>query len=344
MSMIGNTLRQVVTDESNIEWISENFIQESSYYGTYADLGQEDELEFIEELQNKGWRELVAERIAPTSPWLYRIITDPSRSEFLDLLDFRAKGVYLDVGSGWGQVTLPLSLAGNSIAFDLTRNRLDILREIAKQEGRDLGYIQGNFLTFPFKEKSFDLIVFNGSLEWIGSGRHNEESIYSQQLKALKKAKTMLQEGGQIYIGIENSMGAKYLQGTRDDHTGISHITYLRESAMAQKYAASKTGLLPTKTYSYQEYVDLFLEAGLSVRSCYACFPDYKLIRLMVPLADLNSYILSKSIPVAEHDGVDGGLLPFQDELTEMYRTMARNGVAQFFCPSYSFVLEREEN
>lgn len=341
--MKNEAIKKLIADESKVHWIQSDFVQEITYSGTYADLINDDELEMIKKMQTKPWREVVRQSIPSTAPWLYQIIMDPSRSNFLDLLDIKKDGDFLDVGSGWGQVALPLSRRGNSVAFDLTRNRLNILQEIAKQERSSLGYIQGNFITFPFKRDCFDLIVFNGSLEWIGSGREEGESIRSQQIIALQKAKDMLKGGGTIYIGIENSMGAKYLLGTPDDHTGISHITYLSEEIMESKHWELRQKRLPTKTYSYKEYLTMFSEAGLKLKSSYACFPDYKLIRLMVPVEELNSFILSNGIATPEHCGTDGSPLVFQNELSNLYKTMAHNGVAQLFCPSYGFVLERGE-
>jgi SAM-dependent methyltransferase len=323
-------------------FVNDHFAIEKEYLGTYADLPQHEETEIIRRLSEKPWREVVGEEFFDSNPWLYRIICDPGRDQCLDVINFPTGGVYLDIGSGWGQLTIPLAKQGTAVAFDLTRNRLDILNEIAEQERVNVEKIQGNFLSFPFRQQIFDLVIFNGSLEWIGSGRSEMSSIRDIQIDALKKAGTLLKPNGKLYVGIENSIGAKYVMGTNDDHTGLSHLMYLNEVLANSKYLENKGDILPAKTWSLFEYYNMFDEAGLELDSVYACFPDYKLVRSMVRLETLNDFILDGYLQVSEHDGSNGESLQYQNELDQFYLTLAKNKVAQFFCPSYGFVLKKK--
>jgi hypothetical protein len=332
---------RLIRDLNEVTIVTSDLAVEKKYAGTYADLPEQEEKDLISELQNTPWNEVVYQRYFEKQPWLYRIITDQGRAQFLDLIHFKEDGTYLDIGSGWGQVSIPLAKYGHSVALDLTRNRLDILAEIARQENVSLTRLQGNFLTFPFKHQLFDLIIFNGSLEWIASGRESHQSIKEVQLDALIKSSELLKNDGKVYIGIENSLGAKYLTGTNDDHTGVNHLMYLSEDSAIKKYRKIKESELPVKTWSLTEYEELFNMAGLEVEKVYACFPDYKLIRTMVQLEDVNNYILNYSHTVLEHDGADGHILKNSDELIELYKTLALSGIAQYFCPSYGFVLKK---
>mgnify|MGYP001400288222 CR=1 FL=1 len=343
MGDIGFNLSAVVSDLQAVEQIDQNFIVEKSYSGMYADLAAQDEQRIIEALNQKPWRKVVGEFFFDQNPWLYRIITDPGRSFFLDLLPIKQEGVFFDIGSGWGQVTIPLARKGFSIAFDLTFNRLEILRQIARQEKVSLGYLQGNFLTFPFRDSIADLIVFNGSLEWIGSDRPSSVTIRECQLQALKKAARMLKPDGIVYIGIENSLGAKYLGGVKDDHTGIPHLTYLDEKEADARFNALTSKRLPAKTWSLNEYHELFQESGLELVRSYGCFPDYKLIRLMVDLEEIDDYFLENVYDIAEHDGTNGSLLPDSSRLSALYAQAARNRIAAFLCPSFAFVLKKKD-
>lgn len=335
------SMTELIQDLNDITVINGDLAVELKYAGTYADLPEQEEKDLIAELQHFPWNEVVYQRYFEKQPWLYRIITDQGRAQFLDVINFKQNGRYLDIGSGWGQVSIPLARYGHSVALDLTRNRLDILAEIARQENVPLTRLQGNFLTFPFKHQLFDLIIFNGSLEWIAAGRERNQSIKAIQLEALIKSANLLKNDGKVYIGIENSLGAKYITGTNDDHTGINHLMYLSEDKANKKYQKFKEGELPAKTWSLAEYEELFYRAGLKVEKVYACFPDYKLIRTMVQLEDLNHYILNHSHQVLEHDGADGHILKHSDELLQLYKTLAMNGIAQYFCPSYGFVLKK---
>jgi len=335
-------IQNLISSSDSVTILTDGSAIENKYLGDYADISQQKEQTIIKEMENKPWKKVVEDHFYTAHNWLYRIIMDPGRTQFLDILNYKENGKYLDVGSGWGQVSIPLARKGEMVSLDLTKNRLDILGNIAKQEGVDLHRIQGNFLTFPFRSDLFDLIIFNGSLEWIGSGREEETTIRSKQLEALCKAEKLLSDEGLIYIGIENSMGAKYLMGTKDDHTGIKHIMYLSEQTANQKNKSEKQQILAAKTWSLSEYYELFEEANLEVVKTYACFPDYKLIRQMIDIKNVNEFILSKDWAVEEYDGSNGKSISLNKELKELYKILAANHILQYFCPSYAFVLKRK--
>ena len=69
----------------------------------------------------------------------------------------------------------------------------------------------------PFAEKSFDVVIMNGVLEWVGSYLKTGDPLNIQQ-KCLKEVRRVLKEAGELWIGIENRFGLKYLQGEPDDH------------------------------------------------------------------------------------------------------------------------------
>ena len=78
---------------------------------------------------------------------------------------------------------------------------------------------------------------------------------------------------------------------------------------------------------------------GLSVKSVYGCFPDYKLPRHLVPLEEVNSFLLKWEIDWEEHHGDRGEALGDQNAIRSAYRQLADNGIAQWFCPSYVMIL-----
>ena len=323
-----------------INLLGNNYVSEQGYEGAYTDLCDDIEISLLKKLRQNPWQEVVASEFATTSPWLYRIIADRGRSLFLDILDIPKDGVFLDVGAGWGQVSLPLSRYGNVVALDLTANRLNILQEIARQEQVSLIYTQGNFLTFPFKHNVFDLIIFNGSLEWIGLGRKEGNRIRDIQIEALRRGLELLKPGGQIYVGIENSLALKYLLGVPDDHTGLRFVTFLSETTAHSKYATqNQSQQLPAKTWSLVEYRRIIAEAGLEEDRIYCCFPDYKLIRHMVDIRNINEFLTVRGLPYPEHNGQDGSPVGCEIELDALYRRLATNGIAEYFCPSYGLVL-----
>ncbi|WP_240414711.1 class I SAM-dependent methyltransferase [Paenibacillus periandrae] len=334
-------IRELINDSSQVEVLSDNFAVEHNYTGKYADLSSEKEAEMVSMMSDRPWREVIADSFQDHSPWLYKIITDTGRSLFLDVLDIPKNGLHLDVGSGWGQVCIPLGRYGKSVALDLTYNRLNILKSIANQESVSLQYVQGNFLSFPFNENIFDTIIFNGSLEWIGVGREEGTSIRDVQIEALKKANRLLKPDGLVYIGIENSLGLKYILGAEDDHTGLIHHTFLGEKQAEANFQTNTTGKqLPSKTWSLEEYKDMIAESGLELERVYGCFPDYKLIRHMVDLRLINEE-LKKGLLSLEHIGTNGQSYGKNHELNEIYKLLAKNKVAEKFCPSYGFIIRK---
>jgi SAM-dependent methyltransferase len=309
----------------------------------YTDIGADVEALLVEALASMPWQDVIAQRFAAHNPWLYKIITDRGRSLFLDFVPVQPGGSFLDVGSGWGQVAIPLSRMGQVFCLDVSVGRLEILRQIARQEGGALEYICGNYRTFPFAQEQFDLVVFNGSLEWIALGSP-DIGIWDAQAAALEKARRILKPGGVVYVGIENAMGLKYLLGAPDDHTGIPHLTFLDEPDAAALHAKLQGGKpLRAKTWSLNDYRVLMEGAGLEILEIYACFPDYKLIRSMVPLPAVNSFLTETGLPYTEHSGTDGTELPCNHLLGPIYRLLARNGVAQYFCPSYALIAKKPQ-
>jgi SAM-dependent methyltransferase len=334
-------LKIASADAHSVERRGDDLWVEVGGTGDYTDIGTQAENELVEALKASPWEDVVAQRFAAQNPWLYKIITDRGRSLFLDFLPLHEGGHFLDVGSGWGQVALPLARIGHAFCLDVSLGRLDILRQIAQQENVKLSYACGNYRTFPFAEQQFDLVVFNGSLEWIALGAA-DISIWDAQKAALEKARRILKPGGVVYIGIENAMGLKYLLGAPDDHTGIPNLTFLDESAAAALYAQVNGGQrLRAKTWSLSEYTTLVEGAGFEALEVYGCFPDYKLIRVMVPIQTVNSFLTDVGLPHPEHSGSDGAELSTNPILAPLYRLLAKNGIAQYFCPSYGLIARR---
>ena len=321
--------------------LDENFWIEDEIQGQYSDINNNEENDIIEQLKQENWLEVVEKRFSEKNPWLYSIITDRGRNLFLDFVPLKKDGKYLDVGSGWGQIAIPLSRHGHVYCLDLTLSRLKILREIARQEKCKLMYLCGNYITFPFENNQFDLVILNGTLEWINLGI-SSNSIWQIQIEALKKTFNILSPGGYVYIGIENALGLKYLFGAPDDHTSIPYLVFLIEEKAKLAYKnkfPNKT--LPAKTWSLNEYKEMFANTGLDIVEIYGCFPDYKLIRGMIPLQDINSLIAENGLPYPEHSGIDGTILPTNELLDAVYHLLARNNIAEYFCPSYGIVARK---
>ena len=90
-------------------------------------------------------------------------------------LEIGPESMVLDAGSGTGIVTFAFHQAGfrpkKTVAFDLSRNSLKLARGQASKEKRvdskNIVAIQGNILSLPFADESFDVVLSCGVLEYV---------------------------------------------------------------------------------------------------------------------------------------------------------------------------------
>lgn len=287
----------------------------------------------------RPWREAVGARYAATNRWLYDIVTHPSRTAFLDTVLPAGLGPVLDVGAGWGQIARPLAARRPVVALEPVAERLAFIKASARQEGVDaqLTYVEADYLEVEF-ETRFAAISAIGVLEWAGAFQ-NHTDPQERQRAFLRKARNDLAPGGSLVLGIENRVGLKYLLGCPDDHLGVAHVAYL-PAELARRRWAEQGHTLQSFTYSQPELESMLRAAGFTQIEFHAAFPDYKLPAKIVPLGDegraLHDWLQRENQP-ADHNGYNGSPLDpvFQENLHAMYRSLAADGTARHFVPSY---------
>jgi demethylmenaquinone methyltransferase / 2-methoxy-6-polyprenyl-1,4-benzoquinol methylase len=100
-----------------------------------------------------------------------------SVEKYLKSLDLKIdeNSFVLDAGSGTGIITLGFQSAGfrprQTIALDLSFNSLKIAAEQfvkdKKTDAENVSVVQGNVLTLPFADETFDLVLSCGVLEYV---------------------------------------------------------------------------------------------------------------------------------------------------------------------------------
>lgn len=288
----------------------------------------------------RPWREAVAARFQASQPWLHRIVTDPSRTAFFGSVLPEGAGPVLDIGSGWGQIARPLARQRPVVALEPVAERLAFIQAAAREDGVHdrIAYVETDYLEIEFTSR-FAAICAIGVLEWAGAFQSTADP-QERQRAFLKKTRHELAAGGTLILGIENRLGLKYLLGCPDDHLGVPHIACLPAALARRRWLEASGHPLQSFTYSLGELEQLLREAGFTCVEFFAAFPDYKLPAHIIPLNDdgrtLHDWLLKEG-PPPEHNGYDGRPLEpaLQETLAAQYQTLAAEGIAHHFVPSF---------
>lgn len=261
------------------------FLSEDKYWGKSTKEEFEKALRVIE---RKGWDEFIKKYHGK-----FDFTFEENRADWRFPIPVDKNFEILDIGAGMGRITIPLArIARKVVAVDRSFLRLRFLKKRAKAGGLDnIELYVGDIFELPFKEESFDLIVMNGLLEWVGATDKYRDPREAQ-LAALEISKRLLKPGGYIYIGIENRFAFSYLVGR--DHSGLRYTSYMPRW-LANIYTRLRKGKpYNTYTYSMGGYKDLLRETGFKDHDFYLVYPGYNNPRITVPYYNLN--ILSFAI------------------------------------------------
>ncbi len=157
----------------------------------------------------------IAERLAAGDDWAELYHLSDIRKNILSWTEADKNASALEIGSGCGAVSgILCEKFGQVTAVDLSKKRSTI-NAYRNQSCDNLRIMVGNFEDVKFTEK-FDVITLIGVFEY---------SIYyissdDPFVDMLKKCRSLLNDGGRLYIAIENKYGMKYFAGASEDHTG----------------------------------------------------------------------------------------------------------------------------
>lgn len=210
------------------------------------------------------------------------------RADFHFLLPISKEAVVLDLGSGFGNVTIPMAKYHTKVvAADASLPLLEFSKFRAESEGvKNIEYVHIDPLeqcNLPFKPESFDAIVLNGVLEWVGPAI-TDVSPRELQLRFLQQLRALLKRDGVLYVGIENRMFPGWL--SRDPHSKLKWTSILPRQAA--NWYAKKNGILEgyrTYIYSSLGYQALLGEADFPNTFFYYPHTSYREPNYIYPSA-----------------------------------------------------------
>jgi SAM-dependent methyltransferase len=231
----------------------------------------------------------------------------------------------LDLGSGWGTLSLLLSGFYREVwSLESVQERIDFQKVRLREDQVDnVHLLRANMLDLPFEDASFDLVVLNGTLEWTAAMQPagNPRDV---QLEFLRGIRRILRPGGAVYVGIENRYGWNYFVGDRD-HSGLRFTSLLPRwgaSWAVRLFSSPRDARLNGKrewddvnwseyrtwTYSSAGYRTLLSDAGFDdVEVCWS-WPSYSFPRYSGLLSDKKSFRLFLSTYFAQRVQVRGDL------------------------------------
>ena len=253
-----------------------SFVENDYYYGK---LPQQEMPLLLDLYQNKGVAALKAylntHKLRGRRVLLNSFRANHADGRFLLALDLTS--VVLDLGCGFGTLAIPIAKVCKEVfAVDATFERVQFLAQ--RVECEDLANIipiHASVWDLPFSKSSFDCIVMNGVLEWVGEWLA-DRSPREVQLKALERCRELLKPSGTLFVAIENRIGFEFLYRSRDPHSKL-YFT----SLLPRKLASVVTRLLKHKsyrtyTYTRRGYQRLFRQAGYSHLEFYCPWPRYQ--------------------------------------------------------------------
>jgi len=295
----------------------------------YSD-GDEEENYLISVLDQTHDHSVFSEELKPFIkdwPSLYHLSS--RRSNLLQPFKnwFKGKRV-LEIGCGCGAVTRFLAEAGAtvlSVEGSIRRAR------IASKRCSDMENV--TIVCCPSDDLpdlgEFDAVLLIGVLEYANmflgeNGNH----------KLLQSCRARLGAAGQLFVAIENKVGAKYLAGANEDHLAIPMVgindAYTTESV---------------RTYARQELKALIAEAGFIQQDEFIPLPEYKLPVTVVSPLGVQNYSAELSSLAVESVAADvQGVPDYHFSLEQFNHVVWQNNLAPELCNSFLIVAGAESD
>jgi SAM-dependent methyltransferase len=237
------------------------------------------------EARSKHWKSVLTESDDPHLQRAKGMILNVDRANWHWLVDLPRDVQVVDIGAGTGANAEALARRFRKVyALEPVRERVEFMRHRFSQERLDnISVLRTSLWDLPFAPASCHLVALNGVLEWVAKGTPGDPR--ELQLSALKNVAQLLDEGGYLYLGIENRLSWLYFAGAPDVHCGLPWTTILPRP-LANWYAkrAGQAEGYRNYLYSMWGYRKLLKEAGFEDLEFYLAIESYNWPRFYLPL------------------------------------------------------------
>jgi SAM-dependent methyltransferase len=283
------------------------FFQAPDHY--WGEVDRKQAIEMVEAARRGPWVEAVRARFPEEDNMRFGLL-NPQRASWAPMLGLNERSTVLDIGSGYGAITHSISwFAGEVYSVEAVAERIDFTRERLRQEQiQNVMLLQASATALPLAENSFDLVVVNGVLEWVGEWDLTVDAR-TVQVNFLRKICTLLKPDGLLLVGIENRFGRGSFLG-ETDHSGIRYTslvprpvaTFMLRHSSQPHYRTQLNAQREYRTYTYSErgYRKLLAESGFPEMSSYWAEPGYNQPYWLVPLATRNR-VRQHSVELLDH-------------------------------------------
>ncbi len=241
----------------------------------------QDLFRLIDEARAQGW-EPSLRAVYGKSSRIYQYVTDKQRAAFLDLLPLNDQTVVLEIGTGLGQITVPLAercklVHGLEVVFGQAR----FTAERCRQSGctNVLVATGGDDCLLPYASNGFDVVVCNLVLEWCAA-RERKTRAEAGQRQFLSEAFRVLKRGGSLWVNTKNRFSLRTLfdgtGGCTDDGKSTGR---LRKVVLSLAGKNRYDGL----THSHSKLMAMLQEAGFRDLQSFWAAPEMRCPRAFIP-------------------------------------------------------------
>ncbi|MFH1361980.1 MAG: class I SAM-dependent methyltransferase [bacterium] len=246
----------------------------------------------LEETKAKGWQKAILSSKNKKIRDIYLFTDSPARADGSFYLSLTPESRVLDLGAGLGSYAFALApRVASVVAADATLESLEFIKLRASQDKvNNLTTVQIEPLDYaklPFPDQSFDAIIMNGVLEWVGSYVETDDPLRLQE-NCLREVRRVLKPFGELWLGIENRFGRRYFNGAPDDHLKYYQGSKIAYTTIVPRFVANlitrkKLGQ-PYRTYTHSlpGYKRLLKRTGFKETQFFYPDPDYRAVAVKI--------------------------------------------------------------